>query len=276
MTEFVVYAVILVAASLLFVLLPLWRAGVPTRGKRREANITVYYQRYDEIEREVAAGRLDRKSAEQEKDQLGARLLADIDDTQALTEHRDVPRRPWAVSGFVVILVLSVAAGSYWTLGDPRALQAKQGPDVNAMIDRLAEQVAQNPDDLRARLLLAQAQNKTRQYAKAAENFRALNAATNQSRPRLLAAEAETTLRATDDLQGRARTLFQQLLEIEPDNVAALWYLGQGAAERGADKRALAYWDRLLEQDLPDNFARMVRDRHSELAGDKPQLLRSG
>jgi len=272
MTEFLVYAAILVAASLLFVLLPLWRAGTPSQGKRREANITVYYQRYDEIEREVAAGRIGRREAEEEKDQLGARLLADIDDTPALTERSAPPRKPWVISLLMVLVVVGVASGGYWQLGNHEALQADRGPDITAMLARLEEQVEQNPGDVQARLLLAQAQQATQQYAAAAKNFRAINANMDEPRPRLIAAEAESTFMARDDLQGRARTLFRQLLELDPDSTPALWYLGLGASERGDNAQALSYWDRLLKQDLPDDFARMVRGRRSELAGNKPQL----
>lgn len=272
MTEFLVFATILVVASLIFVLLPLWRAGRPSDDKRRAANVAIYHQRYAEIEREVAAGRLGRREAEEEKDELGARLLADIDETPALAPDARAQARPWLLSALMILVVVGVSVGGYWLKGDWQAMQASRMPDLATMIGELKQRVADAPDDLQARAMLARAQESTGDYAGAAENYRAINAAMPQPRAPLLAAEARATLQATDDLQGRAGDLYERVLELEPDSAEALWYLGLAASERGDNAQAVDYWDRLLDQDLPDEFRTMVANRRSELAGDKPRL----
>lgn len=272
MIEFYVLAAVLVAASLLFVLIPLWRARTPTPNKRRETNIHIYHQRYAEIEREVAAGRLPRRAAETQKDELGARLLADIDNTPALTDHPRPAARPWLASLVAIVVLGGGAAGVYSLVGTPSAMQAQQMPDVAAMIGKLERRVAENPQDFRARAMLARAQQATGDYAGAAENFHALNEAMPQPRAPVLAAEAGAVLRATDDLQGRARDLYGRVLELDDQNREALWYLGLAASERGDRATAVNYWDRLLAQDLPEDFAQMVRSRRAELAGNKPGL----
>jgi cytochrome c-type biogenesis protein CcmH len=272
MTEFLVFAALLMAASLVFVLVPLWRAGTPTPNKRREANITIYHQRYAEIEREVAAGRLSRREAETEKDELGARLLADIDAAPELTDKPRAAGRPWFATLLIAVLLIGGSAGTYWLLGDMRAMTGSDMPDLSTMIDELEARVAAEPDDLQARAMLARAQQARGEYAKAARNFRALNEAMPQPRAPIVAAEAAATLQASDDLQGRTRELYEQVLELDAGSAEALWYLGLAAAERGDTNTAIDYWDRLLEQDLPEDFASMVRNRRAELAGDKPAL----
>jgi len=274
MTEFLVFATLLVIASLIFVLLPLWRAAAPTTGKRREANITIYHQRYAEIEREVSAGRLTRRDAEIEKDELGARLLDDIDAAPGVVEQSRTARRPWLASLLIVVLLVGGSAAGYRYLGDPRALRADDMPDVASMIGKLEQRVAEQPDDLRARAMLARAQQTTGNYAAAAENYRALNAAMPEPRAPIVAAQAQATLQASDDLQGNTRKLYEQLLSIDEQSSEALWYLGLAAAARGEQSTAIDYWDRLLDQDLPDDFAEVVRNRRAELAGDKPALQR--
>ena len=272
MTEFLVFAALLVAASLVFVLLPLWRAGRPVAHRRRDANITIYHQRYAEIEREVAAGRLGRREAEVEKDELGARLLSDLDETPALAPDASVRRRPWVLTLLVVILVVGLSSGGYWLRGDWGAMQTGDRPDLPAMMGELQQRIDESPDDLEARALLARAQESTGDYAGAAENYGALNAAMPQPQPALLAAEARARLQATDDLQGRANDLYRQVLELDPASLEALWYLGLAAAERGDDARAVSYWDRLLAEEPPAEFRDMVETRRAELVGDKPQL----
>ncbi|MES1940456.1 hypothetical protein T5B8_09441 [Salinisphaera sp. T5B8] len=272
MTEFLVFAAILVAASLVFVLVPLWRAGTPAPDKRRAANITIYHQRYAEIEREVAAGRLSRREAETEKDELGARLLADIDHTPAIAPGARAPRRPWLATLFVLLVVVGGSSAVYWHLGDYQALGESQMPNLETMIGELEQRVAEHPDDLRAQAMLARAYEAIGDYTAAAKGYRVLNDAMPAPRPPIIAAEAQATLAATDDLQGRAKTLYQQLLELDPQSREALWYLGLAAAERGDDEQAIDYWDRLLAQDLPEEFAGMVANRRAELAGEKPTL----
>lgn len=272
MTEFLLLAALLLAASLVFVLLPLWRASKPIGDRRREANITVYHQRYAEIEREVSAGRMTRRDAELEKDALGARLLADIDETPALTANTQHATRPWFVSVMMMLVLVGGVSATYWQIGDPQAFENAGMPDVATMIGELEQRVAQAPDDLQARAMLARAQEATGDYAAAANNYKAINAAMPSPQAPIIAAEAEATLQATDNLQGRTAELFSQLLEVDGDSREALWYLGLAAAERGDGEQAVAHWNRLLSLDLPDDFAEMVRNRRDELSGEKPAL----
>jgi len=272
MTEFLLFAALLLAASLVFVLLPLWRASKPVGDRRREANITVYHQRYAEIEREVSAGRMIRRDAELEKDELGARLLADIDDSPALTGNTQKPTRPWVISLLVVVVLVGGVSATYWQIGDPNAFENAGMPDIATMVGELEQRVEQAPDDLQARAMLARAQEATGDYSAAADNYKAINAAMPSPQAPIIAAEAEATLQATDDLQGRTAMLFGQLLTLDSESREALWYLGLAAAERGDDREAVAHWDRLLALDLPDDFADMVRNRRNELSGEKPGL----
>jgi len=272
MTEFLLFAALLLAASLVFVLLPLWRASKPVGDRRREANITVYHQRYAEIEREVSAGRMTRRDAELEKDELGARLLADIDDSPALTGNTQKPTRPWVISLLVVVVLVGGVSATYWQIGDPNAFENAGMPDIATMVGELEQRVEQAPDDLQARAMLARAQEATGDYSAAADNYKAINAAMPSPQAPIIAAEADATLQATDDLQGRTAMLFGQLLTLDPESREALWYLGLAAAERGDDREAVAHWDRLLALDLPDDFAEMVRNRRNELSGEKPGL----
>ncbi len=272
MTEFLVFAALLVVASLVFVLVPLWRAGTPSPDKRREANIAIYHQRYDEIEREVGAGRMNRVEAEREKDELGARLLADVDETPALIAQPRSASRPWLATLLIAGLLVGGSGATYWYLGDYQAMTGEQMPDIATMIGELEQRVADNPDDVQARAMLARAQQATGDFAAAARNYREINAAMPQPRAPILAAEAAATLQATDDLQGRTAELYRRVLELDAESSEALWYLGLAAAERGESAQAIDYWDRLLAQDIPQEFAEMVRNRRAELAGDKPTL----
>lgn len=275
MIEFVAIAGAMTVVGLLFVLVPLWRGARSTAHARRAANIEVYRQRCDEIEREVAAGRLPRPVAEEEKDALGARLLEDIDAEETIGPSSCRTTRaakPWLASLAAVVLIAGGATAGYWHLGDWQALANRGMPDIGTLMGRLKAEVAAHPDDRQARMLLAQAEQSLGDYADAAADLHRLNTQIQPPQPGLLAAEAEATMNATDKLQGRARALFAQALQLDPANREALWYLGLAASEAGQTAQAVAYWNRLLSQKLPASVRETVKSRRDAISGHKPAL----
>lgn len=72
--------------------------------------------------------------------------------------------------------------------------------------------------------------------------------------PEVLAAYAGAEY-ALDPQQPSARAveLYQQLLQVAPDNGSALWVLGQAAQRAGRPDEARDYWRRLLDQLPPDS-----------------------
>lgn len=275
MIEFSVIAGGMLLAGLACVLWPLWRRAAPESDRRREANITVYHQRHDELQREVAAERITRAHAKQRKDELGALLLADVDDEPA--EHFPVSgRRPWLTSVCVAVVFAVAAVGLYGLTGDPRGLQPDTAPDIAHLIGQLEARVSAAPEDLQARSLLARVQLSRREYAAAAQSYAAINARLEEPVPGYLLAEARARVLGHDGVvTDRALGLYEQVLELSPDSAEALWYVGLAQLARGRTQVAESYWQRLLEQDLPEDFRVMVERRLAELRGETPSLQSS-
>ncbi len=272
MTLFLSIASVMFMACAAVVLWPLWRTGAAGSGRRREANVTIYHQRYDEIEREVAEQRITRAQAEQRKDELGARLLADVDaEPEARIAASD--SRPWLTSAVVVVAIGGIAFGLYGLTGDPRGLQPPTSPDIAELTARLEARVAAAPNDLEARSLLARLQFTRGQHVAAAQSYAAINARMDTPQPQYLLAEARARVRSQNGaMTDPALALYERVLELSPDNVEALWYMGVARLADGNEAAAANYWTRLLEQTLPDDFRATVEQRLAELRGDKPRL----
>ncbi|WP_353226108.1 c-type cytochrome biogenesis protein CcmI [Salinisphaera hydrothermalis] len=269
----------MVILCLVVVLRPIWRVRNDAAYRHRhEANVEIYRQRRAEIDRDVAANRITEADARQEIDELGVRLLEDVDAEPGLMERSAAtsagPARDPGLSWFaslVLLLFIASGAAAYGWLANWQAVDKAGMPDTNQFIGQLKANVRAHPKDRDARRILAQTQRRQGDNAEAAANFHVLNqSGAAAPDPALIAAEADATLAAGGDLAGHAGTLYSQLLKLDPGNREALWYLGLRAAEEGNDAMAIQFWNRLLSQNLSPEARAMVSTRRDSLRAKQP------
>jgi cytochrome c-type biogenesis protein CcmH len=270
MTQFAIYAALLVAVTAVFVLPPLWlglRAATP-RADRKAVNLGIFRDQLAELEREKAEGTLAEADFEQARRELQRRLLEEVDsDTPETQAGSHAPSRKTAVALLVLLPVLAIAG--YTLLGNPRALdpaqtaaQPKMSPEqINAMVDKLAERMRANPDDPKGWLMLARSYKVLGRYAEAAAAYGKAGTAI-ESDPDLLASYAETIAMAEGKgLDGKPTELIDKALKIDPQHGHSLFLAGAAAMERGDAKKGIAYWEALLPQVEPgSDIDRMLRE----------------
>lgn len=271
MMTFAALAGVMVLVSIVIVVLPLWR-GDSAHGSRREANIAVYEQHTAVIDREVAAGQITQAQGDSHREELGARLLEDVEQGgMAFAGNRG--DTPWLSSTMVVIAIVVSAAGMYTMLGDPRGVTAPERPDIARLVGEMKTRLATTPDDLRTRALLAQVQMVQHKYAAAAQSLAVINANMDKPDVTFLLTEARARVLGNGgDVNARAQQLYHQVLRLAPDNTEALWFAGLAALDDGNDSVAIIHWQRLLRQDLPKDFREQVERRLAELTEAKPSL----
>jgi cytochrome c-type biogenesis protein CcmH len=142
---------------------------------------------------------------------------------------------------------------------------------INAMVERLASRLQQNPDDAdgwqrlgRAYLVLDNPDKAVDAYARAAK-LKPDDVALKQQ-------YAEAIVEANgggDSPPAAATALFRDILAAEPQNPEALWYVGISEAAAGHAQAAHDLWTRLLAQ-LPPNapVRQQVQDRLAALKVD--------
>ena len=161
--------------------------------------------------------------------------------------------------GAIAALVLGLSLGSYVLLGSPalalRSLTGPTGDDIRGLVAVLARRVLQTPGDARGWTLLGRGYLTLNDPSDAAAAFkRALAVTTPAQRTDLLSAYAEAlTLAAGGAAPPEAEAAFTDVLKANPRDRAARFYLGQIAAQRGDNGRALALWSTLLADVPPGN-----------------------
>lgn len=260
MTQFAIFAALLLAVAFAFLLPPLW-LGLRRQGAadRKAANLAIFRDQLAELEREQAEGTLAEADYQQARSELQKRLLEEVD--RSNDEEQPASQAPTRKTAMALLLALPLLAlAGYALLGNPRGLdpaqtmaQPKMSPDqINAMVEKLAAKVAANPDDLQGWLMLARSYKVLGRYEEAIKAYARAEKEVAKE-PDLLASYAETIAMAGGDqgLQGKPTQLVEKALKLDPKHGHSLFLAGASAMERGDRKAAIGYWEALLPQVEP-------------------------
>ena len=258
---------------------PWWKRAGSEALRRRDANVTAYRQRLEEIDAEVAAGLVRPEAADALRQEAGARLLDDASGQAELAQ----PTSPLWRGAVLLGLLLAIFSGGYYAWsGSWRTAATIAGeieppkPDVDAMLAQLEQRLQQNPEDVDGWAMLGRARFMLQRYAGSAEAYAKANELTQRREPELLVGEAEALGMAADrQLQGKPRQLFEQALTLNPNQAKALWYAGVAALQAGDKPRTVELWTRLRSQPMPEELSTILDQQLAELGVPVPNVAES-
>lgn len=224
-------------------------------------NLLLARERLREMENERSRGEISAEAFAQAKIELEAVLAEDLAAEGAAAKMDDGRWGPLGLA-LVALLVPLLGIGLYLTLGAPQHLELA-GPGAGAgqaqgqgqghqagnmsveeMLVRLQQRLQQQPDDVEGWFMLGRTYNALGRHQEAAEVLEKLLPMTN-NHPAVLVGLADALAMTQDGrVDGRPYQLVLQALEVEPDNLTALWLAGQGAVEQGDLQNALYFWRR--------------------------------
>jgi len=121
---------------------------------------------------------------------------------------------------------------------------------IQGMVERLAERLKDQPDNLQGWLRLARAYTVLDQNDKAADAF-AHAATLKPEDAEILAQEVEALMahrKPSDTIPETTRAVLRKLEALDANDPRALWYLGLAAAQDKKFDDAKSYWQRLLTE----------------------------
>lgn len=256
---------ILCIASAMILFWPLWRGsrGIASRMLYHRA---VYRDQLAEIDADLAIGEIDEQSARLAKAEIGRRVLAESSPVSE-TPQSKVPR--WAMAA--VLLAPLAALALYGWVGHPRPIAANHATDnaaeMDALTAKLAAKLQENPDDLEGWKLLARSYTEIGRFRDAAEAYRHALAVDRQHDANLIGDFAESLSMANNAVIPEARRAFEAILENDPKNARARYYLAEERAEAGALDEALTRWRDLAKDTAADaQYLPLIRGRIAEMA----------
>jgi len=176
------------------------------------------------------------------------------------------------IIGLLVLLAIPLAGLIlYQQIGNPTAINppATVAPQasVEDLVADLQQRMTQNPDDAEGWLILGRSLKTMHRYAEAK------TALTNANRllpgePMIMAELAEASLFASGkpEISAEILQLLEGALAIDPLQQRSLWLLGIAVAQGGDDERAIALWQKLLDQIDPASAVGQTVARQIELA----------
>ncbi len=256
-------------AAAMSVLLLAWivrglRSGRPDTNAqlRRDFNVTAFREELAELDRLHQAAPLAADEFARRKQELEARLLAEVGDGP--DSGFPVSRFPLpAQLGLAALPLLIAAAIFISTDGNQHfgeSATALEQDSIEDMVQQLADRLAEAPDDRSGWILLGRTYSVMQRHAQAAQAYQRANALSESPDPDLLVAEGESLALARDkDLLGRPQQLIAQALAIDPQHMRAQWYAGVAASQQGQDQVAESYFARLrARSDLPPELAEVL------------------
>ena len=121
------------------------------------------------------------------------------------------------------------------------------GPaQIEAMVNRLAERLKNEPDDAEGWRMLAHSYETLRRFDAAVDAYRHLIALEPNNANELTDAAVALGMTLNQDLSGEPERLIDRALAINPNHVQALALKGSAAYERGDYAQAIPPWKRIL------------------------------
>jgi cytochrome c-type biogenesis protein CcmH len=264
MALFFLFAALMLAAALAFVLPPLLRGprstGVPAKIKA--------------LDDAHAVGVLNDTEYAAKRAALGAQQPA------------AAPTRARSTQIATIALALLLPAASillYRYVGNPDALQpdaltasADHGQSMEQAIAGLAAKLKQNPEDVEGWSLLGRAYEATERFADARDALAHAHAlAKDDNEVTVAYAEALALSTESRRVEGEPRALIESVLKTTPDNQRGLWLLGISDYQRGQYDAAIADWNRLLavlpkESDIVPSVREQIAQAEAARDGRAP------
>lgn len=265
MVLFVILAAMTVVALALLVPPLLRRHGEVA--PRADYDLEIYRDQLRELERDVERGVIGAAERDSARLEIERRMLNAAPADEAAGD-RGATGSPRVIAAFVITIAIPLAAGSlYLGLGSPglddRPFAARQrpapeaagdaaGPDIAAMVERLAQRLGSEPDDLDGWLMLGRSYGVLRRYDEAVV---ALEHAERLSGgdPDVTAMLAEHRVFAAGGMvTPEAEKTFAAALARDPKQPGARFYLALGHAQAGDYRAALDGWTALARDSPPD------------------------
>ena len=262
---------IFVAIALAFVLPPLMQGSEKRSDEvgQKEANIAIYRDQIAELETDLANGIVSQEQFDQDRDEIERRLLQDVTSPEAIPSKPLKPFKEGRGVLYAVALGLPIlAVAFYLRIGNPYAAPTVASAPVpatapsgngemsqqriEANVASLAKRLEQNSGDSAGWTMLARSYTSLGKYSEASAAY-AKATALKADDADLWADYAFSLAMASEQrLQGRPVELIKKALELDPNNPKALELAGSAAFEAHDYKRAIEYWQKLLER-VPAN-----------------------
>ena len=261
---FWIISAILTLIALAFVFPTLIRKNNNVQDGRREQNIFIANEQLKELETRFEQGEIERDDYQTSRDEIEESLFSDMSDG-------DVKAKPakgsFLSAGLIALLIPAIAIPVYSLVGNPaftKSFDSKQvvktrsnnnvpknadgTPDIDTMIAGLQKKMEADPDNAKGWFMLGRSYMVVKRYPQAAKSYDKALKLKPESADIMLSLADSLAMTNNGEITGRPVELVNKALEIEPNNLTALWLGGMAARQQGEYLIAIERWKKVLLQ----------------------------
>lgn len=243
-------------------------------------DLAIYRDQLKELERDRATGVVSEEEAEAVRTEIGHRMIQAEEATTKAEFYFD----PLRTAGMIVLTLTIGAVIVYAFQGSPllqsrpfdtASATADPTGEVAKFVEKQEKKLRDNPDELEDWIRLAEAYRFLGRYREASEASAHAVGLAGTDRPDLLAVYAENLVLAENgEVTKEARRAFASVLDYDPKDLSARYYLGLADVQEENYEAALKRWQELAK-DLPADHL-LLAPLQTQIERLKEQLRSKG
>ncbi|MEE9492598.1 MAG: c-type cytochrome biogenesis protein CcmI [Gammaproteobacteria bacterium] len=252
---------ILVLIALALILPTLLRKRHIDRDAQREQNILVANEQLQDLETRFEQGEMDSDAYHSARNELEISLFSDVKDLHVISEN--TTKSSLLGSILIASLIPLIAIPVYLKLGNPlftKTLDPKQAvaqaaeiprkadgsPDMTTLVEGLRQKLDKNPDNTEGWYMLGRSYMALEQYPEAVKAYESAFKLRSDVPQIMLSLADSLAMMNQGSIEGRPLKLINRALELEPENLTALWLSGMGAQQQNDPVTAIQQWKKAL------------------------------
>ena len=285
MTLFWIISAAMILAALALLAPTLLRHQKAEVDNTESLNVDIARERLAELTKEKEAGELSDEEFAQAKQDLEVALAQDLESTSK-TGVKTIPTGGRSALLISVVLVPLITIPVYFEIGSPQLIEGLPGasmaarhgetgqlPPVDELVEQLRLRMEAEPNNAEGWYLLGRTYMRLQKYAEAVKAYEHVLTLLPEEPAVLMSLADALAMYEGGRIGMRSIDLLEKALSIDPNSVTALWLLGNAAAERGDNPKAIELWKRAfpLVSEEPEAQAELAH-RISQAGGTPPPI----
>jgi len=286
MTTFTIISAVMILLSVAMLAPALLRKRQVDASNRDQQNVIIARERLEEMEVELAAGKISQDEFDQTKVELEQALLQDLDPEDGPEQISSGPGKLTLAGIAVAVPVATIAL--YLFLGNPamlefdaskraanQAAQQRKMPSVEEMLVSIKQRLKQKPEDAEGWFLLGRTYMVLEDHSNAVKAFETLLTLSGEEPTAMLSLAEAVIMAQGGSMQGRPEELIGRALKLAPESQTGLWMSGLLESQKGNYSQAVSYWKKLetLVKDEPEALEKvrsMISSAEGKASGAAP------
>jgi len=295
---FWIISALLVLIAFAFFLPPMLRKQQSDGGARRSQNILIANEQLSELEQNFEKGEVSQEEYQNTRDELELTLFSDVaDDDSHLADNSTKAPVLSIIAVILFIPLLSVwlykelGNSVYTTSFDSKKIAAEVNknmavprnpdgtPDIDTMVIGLQKKLEANPKNAEGWYMLGRSYMVLRRYSDATNAYEKAYQLMPESVDVMLSLADSIAMQNKGGVSGKSVELINKALEVDPNNLTALWLGGMAARQKKDYVVAIQRWSKVLDI-IKDSSERqevisLIKEAEKQLTPEQHQVVKT-